>query len=307
MIFGKLVFLRTRIGILRLAFEVGGPGIRKEEKGMPIVTIYRGAFTAGEEIAKSVARSLGYRCVSREVLIEASRRCGISEAKLNEVLEKDPHWWERWLQNMRPYRVALQTAMCEVAQGGNIVYHGHIGHELLPGIRHVLKVMLTAPLEFRIKQVQSQQGLDEAKARRYIDHVDEARTRRLLTLFGTDWRDITRYDLALNVAQVGIEGATRVIVEAARLERYQPTAASEQDFQNLTLASRVQAALVMSPAIRSLGITVQAEKGEVHVSGICTYSVPEDEIVSLVKSIPGVTRVVTDFTVIPADMGEGYY
>ena len=153
---------------------------------MPIITIYRGAFTAGEEIAKSVAQALGYRCVSREVLIEASRSCGISEAKLNEVLEKDPHWWERWLQNMRPYRVALQAAMCEVAQGGNIVYHGHIGHELLPGIRHVLKVLLTAPLEFRIKQVQSQQGLNEAGARRYIDHVDEARTRRLMALFGTD-------------------------------------------------------------------------------------------------------------------------
>ena len=113
---------------------------------MPIITIYRGAFTAGEEIAKGVAQALGYQCVSREVLIEASRSCGISEAKLNEVFEKDPHWWERWLQNMRPYRIALQAAMCEVAQGGNIVYHGHIGHELLPGIRHVLKVLLTAPL-----------------------------------------------------------------------------------------------------------------------------------------------------------------
>jgi cytidylate kinase len=274
---------------------------------MPIITIYRGAFTAGEEIAKGVAQALGYRCVSREVLIEASRSCGISEAKLNEILEKDPHWWERWLENMRPYRIALQAAMCEVAQGGNIVYHGHIGHELLPGIRHVLKVMLTAPLEFRIKQVQSQQGLSEAKARRYIDHVDEARTRRLVALFGTDWRDITRYDLALNLAQMGIEGVTRVIVEAARLERYQPTAASEQDFQNLALASRVQATLVMSPAFRRLGIAVRAENGEVHVSGICRYSVPEEEIVSLVKRIPGVTKVVTDFTVIPADMGEGYY
>ena len=273
---------------------------------MPIITIYRGAFTAGEEIAKGVAQALGYRCVSREVLVEASRSYGISEAKLNEILEKEPHWWQRWLENMRPYRIALQAAMYEVAQGGNVVYHGHIGHELLPGIRHVLKVMLTAPLEFRIKQVQSQQRLDEGKARRYIDHVDEARTRRLMALFGTDWRDVTRYDLVLNVAQVGIEGVTRVIVEAARLERYQPTAASEQDFQNLALASRVQAALVMSP-YRSLGIAVRAENGEVHVSGMCTYSVPEEEIVSLVKRIPGVTNVVTDFTVIPADMGEGYY
>jgi cytidylate kinase len=274
---------------------------------MPIITIYRGAFTAGEEIAKGVAQALGYRCVSREVLIEASRSCGISEAKLNEVLEKDPHWWERWLENMRPYRIALQAAMCEVARGGNIVYHGHIGHELLPGIRHVLKVLLTAPLEFRIKQIQSQQGLDEAGARSYIDHVDEARTRRLVALFGTDWRDITRYDLALNVAQVGIEGVTLVIVEAARLERYQPTAASEQDFKNLAIASRVQAALVMSPSFRNLGITVRAEKGEVHVSGVFAHAVPEEEIVLLVKSVPGVTRVVTDFTVIPAYLGEGYY
>jgi hypothetical protein len=29
--------------------------------------------------------------------------------------------------------------------------------------------------------------------------------------------------------------------------------------------------------------------------------------VLLVKSVPGVTRVVTNFTVIPADLGEGYY
>src|SRR5882724_5729189 len=274
---------------------------------MPIITIYRGAFTAGEEIAKGVAQALGYRCVSREVLVEASRSCGISEAKLNEVLEKDPHWWERWLQNMRPHRIALQAAMCEVAQGGNIVYHGHIGHELLPGIRHVLKVLLTAPLEFRIKQVQSQQGLDEAKARRYIDHVDEARTRRLVALFGTDWRDITLYDLALNVAQLGIEDVTRIIVEAARLERFQPTAASEQDFENLAIASHVQAALMMSHSFRNLGITVKVEKGEVHVSGVFAYSVPEDEIVRLVKRIPGVTKVVADFTIISADLGEGYY
>jgi cytidylate kinase len=270
---------------------------------MPIVTIYRGVFTAGEEIANGVARALGYRCVSREVLIEASRSCGISEAKLNEVLEKDSHWWERWLQNTRPYRVALQAAMCEVAQGGNIVYHGHIGHELLPGIHHVLKVLLTAPLEFRIKQVQSQQGLNEAGARSYIDRVDEARTRRLVALFGTDWRDITRYDLALNVAQLGIEGVTLVIVEAARLERYQPTAASEQDFKNLALASRVQAALVTSSKFQDLGVTVRAENGEVHVLGVFARSVSEEELVWVIKSVPGVTKVVTDC--LPADLAEG--
>jgi cytidylate kinase len=83
---------------------------------------------------------------------------------------------------MRLYRAALQAAMCEIAQD-NIVYHGHIGHELLPQIRHVLKVMLTAPLEFRIDEIQSQHGLDDVGARNYIDHVDASGTRRLVALF----------------------------------------------------------------------------------------------------------------------------
>jgi hypothetical protein len=69
---------------------------------MPIVTIYQGAFTAGEEIAHGVARSLGCRCVSRKVLIEASRSCGLSEARLNEVLEKDTRWWERLVTGYAP-------------------------------------------------------------------------------------------------------------------------------------------------------------------------------------------------------------
>jgi len=269
---------------------------------MPIITIYRGEFTAGEEIANSVARALGYQCVTREALIEAGRRYGIAEAKLNDVLERDPYWWERWFQNMRPYRVALQAAMCEIAQEDKIVYHGHIGHRLLPGIRHVLKVMLTAPLEFRIQQVQSRHNLDEARARDYIDHADEAHTRRLVTLFGTDWRDITQYDLALNVAQVGIEGATRLIVEAARLERYQPTAASRQDFKNLALANRVQAALLTSLKFRDLAVTVRAEDGEIHVLGAFARPVSEEELVPIIKSVPGVTKVVTDC--IPPDLGE---
>jgi len=270
---------------------------------MPIVIIYRGTFTAGEEIANGVAQTLGYRCVSREVLIEASRSCGISEAKLNDILEKDAYWWERWLQDMRPYRTALQAAMCELAQEGNFVYYGHIGHELLPQIRHVLKVMLTAPLEFRISEIQSQHGLDEVGARNYIDRVDAAGTRRLVALFGTDWRDMTRYDLALNVAQLGIDGVTRVIVEAARLERYQPNAASKQDFKNLTLVSRVQAALVMSSKFQDLAVTVRAENGEVHVLGVFARSVSEEELVRVIKSVPGVTKVITDC--LPADLGKG--
>ncbi len=45
------------------------------------------------------------------------------------------------------------------------------------------------------------------------------------------------------MGRMGLEAVRHVIVEMARLEEYQPTAASEQEFQNLNLTTKVQAAL----------------------------------------------------------------
>ena len=85
---------------------------------MPIITIYQRAPGYFEELAKNIASTLGCPCVSREVLLEASARYGIAEAKLNEILEKEPRWWQVWLEDSRLYRIALQTAPCELAPGG---------------------------------------------------------------------------------------------------------------------------------------------------------------------------------------------
>jgi len=55
---------------------------------MPIVTIYQGASGSGQEVAEAVAKELDYRCISREVLVEASRKYGIPQAKLKENCRK---------------------------------------------------------------------------------------------------------------------------------------------------------------------------------------------------------------------------
>jgi Cytidylate kinase-like family len=88
---------------------------------MAIVTIFGGTFGDDEGLAKSVAETLGYPYVSREILVEASQRCEVPEAKLSEIVEKEPHWWERRQENLRPYRIALQAAMGEAALAGDIV------------------------------------------------------------------------------------------------------------------------------------------------------------------------------------------
>jgi cytidylate kinase len=132
---------------------------------MPIITMYQGASGEGQELAESVASALRYRCVGREVLVERAGSTEYRKQNSTRLSKKGPHWWERLLQDVRPYRIALQAALCELAADGKLVYHGHLGHELLPGIGHVLKVLLTAPMDFRIEQVRARQSLSELAAR----------------------------------------------------------------------------------------------------------------------------------------------
>jgi osmotically-inducible protein OsmY len=119
-------------------------------------------------------------------------------------------------------------------------------------------------------------------------------------MFGTDWRDPNRYDLILNMGKMRREGAKRVIIEAAKLEEYQPTPESDQAFNDLALGSRVYAALFSSPNVRGSALEVRAEGGHIHVKGRVDQGL-EDEVVKLVKNMPGVTKVTSDLYSVPSE------
>src|SRR5919106_3258110 len=261
---------------------------------MAIVTISHAAFTGGSAIAEQVAAALNYRSVNREVLIEASQRYGIPEAKFEEVLETQGHWWERWLESLRLYRITLQAAMCEVAQTGNLVYHGRAGQELFPGIRHVLKVLIVASMDYRIQQVRARRGLDTDNARQFLKELDRVRGRRLRALFNIDWQDPTGYDLIINTSRISLKMAADLITEAARHAEFQPTADSEKGFADLTVTARVQAALITSPKTRNVILNVRSDAGRVYISGVLADPDLEKEIVRIVKGVSGVVDVVTD-------------
>jgi osmotically-inducible protein OsmY len=136
--------------------------------------------------------------------------------------------------------------------------------------------------------------------RHYIEEVDKARSRRLMAMFGADWRDPNRFDLILNMSKMRREGAKRVIIEAAKLEEYQPTPASNQAFNDLALGSLVHATLTASPDVRGSALEVRAEGGHIRVKGRVDQGL-EDEVVKLVKNVPGVTKVTTDLYSVPPE------
>ena len=261
---------------------------------MSIVTISHASYSGGNEIAEKVAASLGYKSVDREVLIEASRRYGIPEAKYAEVLEAEGHWWERWMESLRLYRITLQAAMCEVAQDGRLVYYGRAGQELFPGVRHVLKVLIVAPMEYRMQTVKTQKGFSGENASHFLRELDRVRGRRLRALFNIDWLDPVGYDLVINSSRIGTESAAHLISETAQRAEFQPTVESKKAFQDLATTARVQAALITSPKTRNIILNVRSDKGQVTIAGILADPDLEKEIVRIAESVEGVSHVTTD-------------
>jgi cytidylate kinase len=261
---------------------------------MSIVTISHAPYSGGNEIAEKVASLLNYRCVDREVLLEASRRYGIPEAKYTEVLEAEGHWWERWMESLRLYRITLQAAMCEVAQGDRLVYYGRAGQELFPGVRHVLKILVLAPMEFRMQEVKARKGLDADSAKQFLRELDRVRSRRSRALFNTDWQDPVIYDLVINSARISTDSAAHLVAETVGREDFRATPESEKAFQDLTTTARVQAALITSPKTRNIILNVRSDGGQVNISGILADPDLENEIVRIAKSVDGVTHVTTD-------------
>lgn len=237
---------------------------------------------------------LNYRSVDREVLIEASKRYGIPEAKYTEVLEAEGHWWERWRESLRLYRITLQAAMCEVASEGDMVYYGRAGRQLLPGIKHVLRALIVAPMEFRIEQARAQRGMDAETARQYIRELDRVRSRRFRALFNDDWQDPVGQDLVLNGSRFSAEAGATIIADTVRRPEFQPTAESNKAFADLATTARVQAALITSPKTRNVVLNVKSDAGQVSISGILADPDLEKEIVRIAKDVKGVTEVVTD-------------
>jgi cytidylate kinase len=259
---------------------------------MSIITISRGTASGGQALAERVAAKLQWPCLSNEVIIEAARRYNVPEPELIKAFEKAPTFWEKLTASRRVYLTFVQAAMCEYAEGGNLVYHGYAGHALLPGVSHVLKVRLVAPLDYRINAIMSRNArLDRKGALRYIIQVDEERTSRMRYLFDVDWRDPHQYDLVLSLDKLTVDTASDLVIQAVQEEPFQPTTASRLAVQNLALSSRIRAVLHAHPELSPYDIGVAATGGVVTLSG----TVPTDDVirqvVAIAEQITGIQQI----------------
>ncbi len=228
---------------------------------MAVITISRGSFSHGQEIAEKTAKMLGYECVSREILVEAAQLFNVSEKKLIQSLNDAPNILERMIHGKERYLDYIKAALLEYARRGNVVYHGHAGHFLLTEIPQVLKIRIIADRDDRIKFLQKRENITKDAAVEIIENEDKNRIHWTRYLYRTDIHDPKLYDIVINIGSLTIEDACEIICVAARSKTYRTTDESKQIMQDFAIASRLRAAL--QPICDA---DVFVKNGDVHVT-----------------------------------------
>jgi cytidylate kinase len=250
---------------------------------MQVICVSRGTHSGGKELAEQLATKLDYACLSREELNAAATDEGIPVGRLEMAMVRPGIFSERLALERDHYLAFTTSYLCDKAMEGGLVYHGRTGHFLLPGVSHVLKVRVLADLEYRVKAVMGDLGLDRAKARRYIEDVDEDRRRWVRSVYAVSWEDAANYDIVLNLAHVSMENAATVLMQMAQLPDFQTTPASRRSMEDLRLAAKARTLLARDERTHGASVKVRADNGVVNV----TY-LPQDA--KLAKAIPDACR-----------------
>jgi cytidylate kinase len=211
---------------------------------MSIVTISRGSYSRGKEVAEKLAQKLNYECVSRDILLEACSEFNLPEIKLVRALHDAPSVLERFQHGKERYMSYYRYVMLKHLQKDNVVYHGLAGHFLLRDIPHVLKVRIIADMEDRIREEMKRENISREKALYILKKDDEERRKWSLHVHGADTLDCRLYDMILHISTLTVDDAVQILYETVLKSAFQTTPESQRIMDDLTKAAQIHSMLV---------------------------------------------------------------
>ena len=204
---------------------------------MSIITISRCSYTHGKDIAEAVAKTLGYACISREELLDASQEFNLPGIELVREL---PIILDQIIFHKYRYISYIRSALLRHLTNGNVVYHSFCGHLLLKDIDHVLKVQITADLKDRVKIVMDRDGFSRNEALLFIKTMDDARKKWCQKLYKMNLSIIGQYDISLNISKLSIDKAVDIICKIIMLDQFKTTPESQKAMDELLISADIR-------------------------------------------------------------------
>ncbi|MCR5241413.1 MAG: cytidylate kinase-like family protein [Prevotella sp.] len=197
-----------------------------------IICIGRQLGSGGHDIGRMLALDFQAKYYDREILNLAAKESGFSERFFEQNDERKG--FLRSLFNIQTphlggdgsiYRSSntqdnlfqfQSEAMKKAAAQESCVFVGRCADYILRDQPNLVTVFITAPLEFRIRQVMNKEGITETMALKKIQQGEDQRANYYNYYTGKKWGHATGYDLCIDSSILGLTTTEKFIADFIR-------------------------------------------------------------------------------------------
>ncbi len=185
-----------------------------------IISISYADGAGGPEIAELVAERLGLRYADGAIIVAAAQSEGIfpeavSLAESRQAGRRIEVDFNR-SETTESLRALIREAVVNEADEGRVVISAHAASFALGGRDDVLRVLVTASDETRLRRFAEEEGADGKTAAKRLSQSDKGRADYLKRFYGVSNEVPTHYDLMINTDNLSLAEAVETIAGAAK-------------------------------------------------------------------------------------------
>jgi len=168
-----------------------------------VITIGGLHGTGKSSVADAIAQKFGLRRVSAGVIFrELAEERGMTLEEFSRIAEGD-----------LDIDKLIDDTQKNAAKKGNCIIDGQLAAWMV-GKDSDLNILLTAPVEVRIKRIAARDGTDFEFAKRETIAREGSEKARYFEYYKVDISDLSIYDLILNTGKYDLDGVTDIITTA---------------------------------------------------------------------------------------------
>ncbi len=189
-----------------------------------IITIGRQFGSGGHELGEKLAARLNIPFYDRALLSEAAQHTGITREMIESFDEQPTNSFlyslstgafgysgDMPLPLGNQVFLAMTNAIRDIAANGSCVIVGRCAEYVLDGNESLVRVFVHADKDSRIKRIMEKLNLSEREAKSLMAKTDKKRASYHDFYCDTKWGVTDSYDLSVNSALLGIDGAVEMI------------------------------------------------------------------------------------------------
>lgn len=196
-----------------------------------LITIGRQFGSGGSEIGKALGEKLGIKCYDKEILYEAAKNSGLCEAVASKYDESGQQSFLYSLAttgyfgshvdyqpiNAKLYGAQFQLIRSIADKDESSIFIGRCADYVLEERKELVKIYISADIDYRVKRVAKEHNIGEAEALKMIQKRDKQRASYYNFYTSKKWSEANSYDLCINSGKVGTIGAVQLILNYLNL------------------------------------------------------------------------------------------